>query len=210
MPRSPRVIEGGLVYHVLNRANTGVSLFDTHSDYAAFMRVLAEGLVRTPMRIISYCLMPNHWHFVLWPRGDGDVSRFMQWVTSTHTRRWHAMRGSDGGGHVYQGRFKSFPVASADGDPHYFTVCRYVERNAQRAGLVTAAEEWPWSSLHDRIAGPVEVGVVEDGPAPFWPGWCEWVNQPQNEKELVSLQRCLCRGRPFGPDQWVRTTARAP
>ncbi|HUV70627.1 MAG TPA: transposase, partial [Terracidiphilus sp.] len=139
MPRWPRAAIGGTVYHVLNRANARMQIFDNRGDYELFEQVLAEAHRRVAMRTISYCLMPNHWHLVLWPRKDGDLSEFMRWLTVTHTQRWHACRGTAGSGHVYQGRFKSFPVAD---DGHYLTVCRYVERNALRAGLAERAEQW--------------------------------------------------------------------
>jgi hypothetical protein len=93
-----------------------------------------DGLRR--MRILAYCLMPNHWHFVLWPYDDGDLAAFMHRLTTTHVRRWHLHRHSVGAGHLYQGTFKSFPVQS---DAHLLTVCRYVERNPVRARLVDRA-----------------------------------------------------------------------
>ena len=126
-----RTSAGGLLYHVLNRANARMRIFDTEKDYAAFERILAEAVRRTRMRLLAYCVMPNHWHLVAWPREDGDLSTFVGWLTLTHTQRWHAHRHSVGSGHVYQGRFKSFLVES---DEHLWTVCRYVERNALRAG----------------------------------------------------------------------------
>ena len=116
-------------------------LFEKHEDYVAFEKVLDEAYAKTPMRVISYCLMPNHWHLVLWPTRDGQTSRYMQWLTTTHMRRWHAHRGTRGTGPVYQGRFKSFPIQE---DRHFLIVCRYVERNALRANLVEHAEDWPW------------------------------------------------------------------
>ena len=125
MGRALRVTAGDTVYHVLNRANGRQALFDDEGDYAAFERVLAEAQQRLPMRLLAYCLMPNHWHRVLWPFGDGDLSRFLAWLT--HTQRWHADRHTTGSGHLYQGRFKSFLVQT---DAHLLTVCRYVERNA--------------------------------------------------------------------------------
>ena len=88
--------------------------------------------------------MPNHWHLLLWPRTDGELSEVMRWITVTHTQRWHAHRHSSGTGPVYQGRFKSFPVQT---DEHFLTVARYVERNALRAKLVERAENWKWSSI---------------------------------------------------------------
>jgi putative transposase len=144
MPRGPRNAPGGLIYHVLNRGVAREPLFHKDADYAAFERIIAETLKRFPMRILAYCLMPNHWHFLLWPQKDGELSAFMRWLTNTHTQRWHAHYHTSGTGHVYQNRFKSFPVQD---DPHLLIAWRYVERNALRAGLVQRGEEWRWCSL---------------------------------------------------------------
>src|SRR5881397_34989 len=147
MGRPLRAAEGRLVYHALNRANGRLPLFEKDGDYLAFERVLIEAQQRFDMRILAYCVMPNHWHLVLWPERDRYLSAFTGWLTLTHTQRWHAHCHNSGSGHLYQGRFKSFPVQS---DEHLLTVCRYVERNALRAGLVARAEQWPWSSLWRR------------------------------------------------------------
>ena len=80
----------------------------------------------------------------------GELSRFTPWLTLTHTQRWHAHRHSTGSGHVYQGRFKSFPVQE---DKHFYTVCRYVERNALRAKLAPGAERWRWGSDCPKYGG---------------------------------------------------------
>src|SRR3954454_23046547 len=149
MSRPPRASEGGLVYHALNRGNVRLLIFEDDEDYAAFERTLGEAVTRYDMRLLAYCLMPNHFHLVVWPRLDGDLTRFMRWLTMTHTQRWHAHRHSAGSGHLYQGRFKSFPVQH---DGHLLTVCRYVERNALRAGLVERAQLWRWGSLWRRAA----------------------------------------------------------
>ena len=143
MPRRPRIAPGGLVYHVLNRGVARLPLFEKPADYDAFLRVVAAALDRCPMRILAFALMPNHWHFVVWPESDGHLTTFFRWLTHTHTMRWHAHYHNVGTGHVYQGRFKSFPVA---GDDHYLQLCRYVERNALRARLVNRAEDWRWGS----------------------------------------------------------------
>lgn len=110
MGRPRRIAEGGRVYHVLNRANARLPILEKDEDYRAFERVLREVQERVAMRILAYCLMPNHWHLVVWPRRDGDLSTFMRLLTLTHTQRWHAHRRSAGSGHLYQGRFKSFIV----------------------------------------------------------------------------------------------------
>jgi putative transposase len=131
MPRRPRFASAGYVFHVLNRAAGRRRIFENDADYAAFERVLHTAGERVPMRLLAYCVMPNHWHLVLWPRGDDDLSEYMRCLTVTHTQRWHLAHGTSGTGPLYQGRFKSFPV---EADEHFYRVCRYVERNALPAG----------------------------------------------------------------------------
>jgi putative transposase len=152
MPRRPRAATGGIVYHVLNRAaGRRQLLFRKPADYLAFERVLAEACRRFPgVRVLAYCLMPTHWHLVPWPRRDGELSDFVRWLSVTHAQRDHAHRKAAGTGPLYQGRFKSFPVRRDDA--HLLTVCRYVERNALRRGLVRRAQDWPWCSLARREA----------------------------------------------------------
>src|SRR5258708_36947437 len=150
MPRTARVAPGGLVFHVLNRSVARLPLFQKAADFAAVERVLEETQERYPTRILAYCLMPNHLHFVLWPREDGELTDFVRWLTHTHTMRWHAQYHTSGTGHVYQGRFKAFPVET---DDYFYSVVRYVHRNALRAELVARAEDWRWSSLWRRESG---------------------------------------------------------
>ncbi len=149
MPRRARHAAGGLIYNVINRRvlNRRVgreTLFENTADYAAFERVLTEAVARTGVRLCAYCVMPNHWHLLLWPRGDGELSEMVRLFTLTHTQRYHAAHATADSGPLYQGRFKSFSVQS---DDHFLTVARYVERNALRANLVRRAENWRWSSV---------------------------------------------------------------
>jgi putative transposase len=158
------------------------------------------------MRIVSYCLMPTHWHFVLWPKEDGQLSEFMRLLTVTHTQRWHAHHHTAGTGPLYQGRFKSFPIQQ---DDHFLTVCRYVERNALRANLVESARRWPWSSLAKRAARKPPTWLL---PMRQWPvdvpaEWTRWVNRAETAAELKSLRECVKRGRPYGDEQWEERTA---
>src|SRR5271157_4263119 len=112
MPRRARSIQGGLVHHVLNRSNARVEMFSSEDEYAAFERVLEEAFRREPLRILGYCVMPDHWHLVVWPEDgkDRQVSEFLRWLTVTHTQRWHAQRQTSGTGHLYQGRFNTLPT----------------------------------------------------------------------------------------------------
>src|SRR6476620_1726490 len=140
MPRTARIAPGGYVCQVLNRGNQRQPLFESDGDYLAMLRVLSETTERVPVRLLAWCLMPNHWHLVLWPAKDGQLGQFMQRRTTTHVRRWRLHRHSVGHGHLYQGTYKSFPVEE---DEHFYSVCRYVERNPLRAKLVRRAADWP-------------------------------------------------------------------
>jgi putative transposase len=100
----------------------------------------------------------------------------------------------NGRGHLYQGRFKSFLVGE---DEHYFGVCRYVERNAKRAGLVERAEDWRWGSLWRRVYGAEEMpALIEEGPMALPANWVAEVNRAQTEAELTALRRSVNRGQP--------------
>jgi putative transposase len=206
MPRRLREATGGLAYHVLNRAAGRARLFAGDADYAAFERVLGEAWMRTATRIVCYCIMPNHWHLVLWPKADGELSDFMHWLTVTHTQRWHAYRNTVGTGPLYQGRFKSFPIQQ---DHHFLRVCRYVERNALRAGLVTRAEDWRWGSLGRRrpAATPSFLMSLSDWPVAPPRNWTAAVNRVESEAELPELRRSVQRGTPFGDEAWQSRTA---
>ena len=206
MGRPQRAAQGGYVYHVLNRANARMTIFEDAGDYEAFEKVLAEAVERTATRLLAYCLMPNHWHLLVWPGKNGELSRFVGWLTLTHTQRWHAHRHSTGSGHVYQGRFKSFPVEE---DEHFYTVARYVERNAARANLVRRAEAWRWGSLYRWLRSSAEdKALLAAWPLPRKANWLDHVNAPQTEGELAALRRSVERGSPFGGDAWTERTIR--
>jgi putative transposase len=206
MPRRPRIAPGGLVYHVLNRAVARLALFEKPADYAAFERVLAEAMEKHPTRLLGYIVMPNHWHLVIWPRKDGELTDFVRWLTHTHVMRWHAHFGTSGSGHLYQGRFKSFPV---EADEHLYCLLRYVERNANRANLVERAEEWRWSSLWRRVHGEsIDRELLHRWPVPEPADWVRRVNRAQSEAELKAVQHAIRRGAPLGSDAWQVRTAR--
>jgi putative transposase len=205
MPRTARAAPGGSVFHVLNRANGRLTLFRKPEDYLAFERVLVEAHRRVPLRLLDWCVMPNHWHMVLWPRRDGEVSEFLRWLTLTHAQRWKAAHAAVGHGHLYQGRFKSFPI---EADPSLLTVLRYVERNPLRAGLVTRAERWRWASCRVRLHGPPQLAaLLSEWPVEPPRDWLGWVNTPQTAAEEEAVRTCLRRGRPYGDQAWVRRTA---
>jgi putative transposase len=202
LPRTARQTSGGYVYHVLNRATARLTLFHQPADYQAFRRVLAEALQRYPTRLLAYCLMPGHWHLVLWPEHDGQLTPLLRWLTLTHAIRWQTHYHCTGSGHVYQNRFKAFPIQQ---DDHLYTVLRYVERNPLRAGLVERAEQWAWSSLADRCAGGAAAQWLHGWPVLVPEDWVARVNEAQTEAELAAVRCSVVRGRSYGLEGWVQT-----
>src|SRR5208282_5399194 len=199
MGRVRRVDVGGMIYHALNRANFRSRLFRKAAHYQDFLALVEESLHFVPMRILAYCLMPNHWHLVLYPRADGDLAKFLQRITLTHTQRYHAQTRTVGYGHVYPGRYKSLPVES---DRHFLTLVRYVERNAQRAGLVKKAEDWPWSSVYARRCGK-EKQLLSRWPVAEPKDYVPWLNHPQPKEEIANIRYAIKRSRPYGSEPWV-------
>ena len=205
MPRKPRIAPGGIIYHVLNRSVGRMRMFRNDGDFDAFDRLLIEAHQRTPMRILAYCIMSNHWHFVVWPRGDGDLTAFFRWLAHTHAMRWRVSHRTVGYGHLYQGRFKSFPIQR---DDHLLAVCRYVERNPLTAGLVRRAQNWRHGSLWTRQQGTDELrAILSDWPLERPRDWISRVNEPLTKAEIGKMKMTLARGQPFGDDGWVKKTA---
>lgn len=204
MPRLARISKGNVVYHVFNRANGRLSIFRKRGDFEAFETILADGAEQFSMRICGYCIMNNHWHLVLWPRHDGDLSEYMKWITVTHSHRWHGAHRTFGLGHLYQGRFKSFPVQPG---LHYITLMQYVESNPSRAGIVERNVDWPWSSLAVR-AGHEKVVTLSDDPVELPMHWEKLLDKEEiTENDCVLIETCMRRGRPMGDSEWTNKIA---
>ena len=203
MGRPKRITLGGYVYHVLNRANGRLRIFKKDSDFAAFEKILTEGIERFDMRTCGYCLMGNHWHLLLWPRHDGDLSSFMRWVTLTHVQRFHAAHDTVGIGHLYQGRYKSFPVQD---NAYYTTALRYIEANPVRAEIVQDAADWPWSSYAVRQGrqSPLE---LSQGPFALPADWAKQIHRQINPKAAEAIAKSINRGSPLGDPDWTKQTA---
>jgi putative transposase len=205
MPRRPRTNTSQFVFHVLNRAVQNLVSFQQASDYEAFLRLLREAQKRIAMRILTYCIMPNHFHMVLWPEEDNSLSAFMQWMTATHVRRWRNWNGTTGRGALYQGRFKAFPVQK---DDHFLRVCRYVERNPLRARLVARAEDWPWSTASHVANGCADQSSGDEWPklSP-WPvtkppDWLELLHVPEPTRTLDEIRAAIRTAMPYGNAVW--------
>jgi len=201
MPRTARASVGDVCYHVINRGNGRAAVFADDIDFRQFVELIATTQEQLDARPLAYCLMPNHIHLVLWPRHDGDLGRWMQRLLTRHVRRHHARRNTSG--HVWQGRFKAFPIQR---DEHLLTVMRYVERNPVRARLVARSATWAWSSAAVRERG-TRPDWLSDPPVALPAGWSRMVDAALTPAELASVRQSVVRGAPYGAPQWVERTA---
>jgi putative transposase len=181
MPRTARAQLNAHLFHVLNRGNDRAVIFHKDGDYHAFLRCFGNAKAKHLVHAFCFCLMPNHFHFVLQADSPQLLGAFMQrWMTS-HVRRYHAHHGTSG--HLWQGRFKSFPVTD---DAHLLTVVRYVLQNPVRAGLVAQAEDWRWSSIHfPDLVDPSPVDLPSD--------LMSWLNSGLSDDELGRVRALINR-----------------
>ncbi|MFZ2522488.1 MAG: transposase [Minisyncoccia bacterium] len=200
MPRANRIDIKDYCYHIINRANARLPIFFKEEDYVLFENILVEAKKKYDMRILAYIMMPNHFHLVVYPKNDGDLGKFMQWLTLTHTQRWHHVKNTKGTGHLYQGRYKSFIIEK---DNHLLSVIRYVERNALRAKLVRKAENWKFSSLWRKLYGSLEQKkLLGKWPITEPQDYLSFVNKPQPKEEEGSVRLSVIKGKPYGQDNW--------
>lgn len=201
MPRTARVSISDVVYHVINRSNGRVCIFENDNQYKHFESLLLESKELTNMRILAYCIMPNHFHLVLYPRKDNDMGEFMRWLTTTHVRQRRVETGSVGSGHLYQGTYKSFPVEQ---DKYLIDLIRYVEQNPLRAKLVKKAENWKYSSLYGRLNGTnIQKKILDELITELPKNYLKSVNEIYNEEKISTLRQSVNKCTPYGSEEWV-------
>ena len=203
MPRRLRHGLQGTAFHVMNRAVRRTVLFESVQDYEAFLAVVRETLAIFKIKVIAWEVMPNHWHFVVTCDRIEEVSNWLHRMTGTHAIRWNLAHGTRGTGAVYQSRFTAVPI---ERETSLIRVCRYVERNALRKGLVKAAEEWQWGSLY-AVCKNCHPIPLQRWPIPRPVNWIEIVNSPENQAELDALRTLLRRNQPIGNPNWQRAVA---
>jgi len=184
----------------MNRSAKQLTLFDAAADYELFLQVLGEAEQVCPIRLLEYCVMPNHFHLLVWPETDTQLSAYMRWTSGVHGQRWRRSGGTTGKGAVYQGRFKWVAVQNGE---HYDVARRYIWQNPVRARLADDVRAWPWSSasnvpvLHrpKLDAGPLLVDEQREAAL-------EQFLDPSAEAEM---REALHRNQPFGTPDWKRT-----
>ncbi len=205
MTRSLRINVGGEIYHCINRSVGRQTIFREHKDYRLFENILQELVDITGMRILAYCIMPNHFHLVLYPENNGELSDFMKRLTGTHTQRYRLATQTIGEGPLYQGRYKSFIIQN---DMHLFTVLRYVERNPITAGLVDNPLSWKYGSVYRRYNGTVkEKQLLSQWVCEEPDDYLNLLSQALTLKEIEKIESSEVKGIPFGNDVYVISTA---
>ena len=200
MPRRSFAQVGPHVWHAMNRAVEHRILFGQPSDYIDFLSLLRDAAQHHPIALFAYCVMPNHWHLLVHAPAGPVLSSFLQWLAGMHGSRLRTSSHTTGRGAVYQGRFRAVPV---EADQSFVRVCRYIERNPVRAGLVARADAWPWSSA----------ARVHEGSRPQlaeWPvarpsRWTELLNAPQETAVVDLIRNSIIRGVPYGSKEWQET-----
>jgi putative transposase len=196
MPRISRGLADDSIYHVINRGNGGQVVFQKDKDYEVFVNLMKEAKIRYAVEIFAYCLMPNHFHMVVMPHQSEDLSKWMQWLLTSHVRRFHKHYGTSG--HIWQGRYKSFLIQK---DSHLLTVLKYVESNPLRAGLVNSANNWLWSSHRESIHKGGHL-LIDEVPVELPKEWSKFVNESISERELEKLRQSVSRQSPYGDSLW--------
>ena len=153
MARPLRIEFPGAIYHVTSRGDRRDAIFVDDVDREALIDVVATGMSRFDAQVLAYCLMGNHYHFVLHTR-KANLSLLMRHLNGVYTQAFN--RRHNKVGHLLQGRFKAILV---DRDAYLLEVCRYVELNPVRARMVDEPAQWPWSSYR---------GHVGQAPTPQW------------------------------------------
>ncbi|MDR2488512.1 MAG: transposase [Desulfovibrio sp.] len=193
MARLARIVAAGVAHHVTQRGNRRQTVFFSDEDYVAYRELLREWSARDGLAIWAYCLMPNHAHIIGVPEKEESLHRA---IKETHRRYSCRINTREGWrGHLWQGRFASFPLD----EKHGLQAIRYVELNPVRANLVGRPQDWPWSSAAAHLSGAMDplLSPVPEVYVSDWRGYLE-------ETEAEIFLRHERTGRPLGGTEFIR------
>ena len=195
MPRSARIVVPGIAHHVIQRGNRQQQIFFDDEDRAAYASMLANALTRYGTNCLAWCLMDNHVHLILVPSGADGLRAPL---ASAHTNyAQFANRKLAVGGHLFQGRFLSYPMD----DAHLMVAARYIENNPVKAGMVARAEDWRWSSARAHVDGLAD-GLTDV--AALGQHVANWrAMLPGGLEASDQIESSLKTGRPLGAAGWI-------
>ncbi len=203
MPRQPRVVIPDCPHHVTQRGNHGEDVFFSDDDRQRYLMILAEQCEKYTVSLLGYCLMNNHVHLILMPSSEDGLACAVGRTNFDFTGYMNRQR--DRRGHLWQDRYYSCPMDRQ----HFFRAMVYVERNPVRAGLVSQAWQWPWSSAKAHVEGQCSTGLLD------MESWAEWQYAGVNWREQLAIEpgeefvtayrKSLKSGRPLGSEEFTRT-----
>jgi putative transposase len=207
MPRNPRCVLPGVAHHITQRGVDRCNVFYSHADRATYLHLLHDHLVDAAVRVLGFCLMTNHVHWVVVPERDDSLAVLFRRVHGRYAQYLNARRGRTG--HLWQNRFFSCAVGPDRED----TALRYVEWNPVRAGIVDLPQDYKWSSAAAHLAGPGSEQVplldwnywVERGGASAWK---ERIGQPEDTRDVQRVRRSTHAGSPLGSAEFVESLER--
>ena len=172
-------------------------MFFGDADYRFYLNLIAAAAKRSGTAVWSYCLMPNHVHFLLVPSREDGLRQTFAEAHRRYTGAINARRRQTG--HLWQGRFSSTPMD----ERHLYAAVRYVALNPVRAGLVGRAGDWPWSSTRAFLAGRDD-GVVTVGPVLERTGdFAAYLGDDEDATAVAAIRGSRSTGRPVGTEEWI-------
>jgi putative transposase len=189
MPRIARGLAGGEIYHVINRGNRRTEVFHNIKDYEKFIELMEVAKKMTNVKLYSFVLMPNHFHFIIEPNEAEDLSKYMQWLLTSYVRYYNKTYKTSG--HLWQGRYKSFIVQR---DNYFLTLLNYVEQNPQRAKL----KQWKFVSSNTQFND-----FLDKLPIELPKDWEEIKKEVLSKTKKEKIVNSIQRQSPYGDDAWV-------
>ena len=192
-----RVVAAGVPHHITQRGNRRQPTFFCHADYVTYLELMAQWCTERGVEVWAYCLMPNHVHLIAVPESEDGLRRAIGEAHRRYTRHVNFREGWRG--HLWQGRFASFPLDEA----HLYCATRYVELNPVRAGMAAEAAQYPWSSAAAHLAGRDDVLVKVQPLLERLGDWGRLLEPAPSEDVVAVMRRHERTGRPLGSAAFV-------
>ena len=199
MPRFRRLVVPGYPHHVTQRGVRRQTVFFEEGDYEEYLRLAAEMLDQSDVSFWAYCLMPNHIHAVVLPGAESSLAKFFSVLHRRYARRTNRLH--DWQGHLWQERYFSVVMDEA----HTVAAMRYVELNPVRAGLCSAAHEWPWSSARGNLGHSDDPLIDRRGSSKLVSNWHDYLDLGEDPRQVNALRKLTRIGRPDGSDDFVES-----
>lgn len=196
MPRIARGLADNQIYHIINRGNRRESVYHDKYDYERFLKLLFDSKEKYNIKIYAYCLMPNHFHLVIYTKYSESLSKAMHWISSSYVRYYNKRYKISG--HLWQGRYKSFIVQK---ESYLLTLLKYVEVNPKRAKIVKRCEDYKYSSAYNRINN-IEDELINIPPIDLPVNWDKYINDEESKIDIDYIRNSIERQSPLGEELW--------